>query len=209
MRLGLRFVLLHHGFDLLPRIAAGIDQILIRFVQFVLVQGQLRLRQVQFVLHGGFLRILGLRELGGEVIHPLLIGGQQFLRFADPRLDRGGIGVQCGRVSFRIANPLLEGKIELVIRNAQCRLSKRLLIRGNGALRKPQCRFISGLVHEVSGRNGRDAFFPTSRVGAVFHQPMAAAINNSARMVQQDFIDVNRFMRFINANCRPLRARLG
>ncbi len=120
----------------------------------------MRLRQVQLVLHLVFLSILGLRELGREVIHLLLIGGQQFLGFADPRLDRGGIGVQCGRVRFRIANSLREGKVELVIRNAHCRLSERLFIRSNSALRKPDCHFISGLVHQVGGGNGRDAFFP-------------------------------------------------
>jgi len=40
---GLRCMLLHHGFDLLPRIAAAIDQILVGLIELIFVQLQLRL----------------------------------------------------------------------------------------------------------------------------------------------------------------------
>ena len=75
----LDLVLLHHGFDLLPGIAAGFNQVLVCFLQLVFVQFQLRLRQVQLVLDFVLLIRFRLRKCSGEVIHTLLIGGEQRL----------------------------------------------------------------------------------------------------------------------------------
>ena len=75
MRFGLCLMFLHHRLDLLPRIAACIDQVLIGFVQFILVQLQLRLGKIQLVLDLVFLIGLGLRECGGKIIYALLVCG--------------------------------------------------------------------------------------------------------------------------------------
>ena len=64
---------------LLPGIAAGFNQVLVCFLQLVFVQFQLRLRQVQLVLDFVLLIRFRLRKCGGEVIHTLLIGGEQRL----------------------------------------------------------------------------------------------------------------------------------
>ena len=79
MRFGLCVMLLHHRLDLLPRIAARLDQVLVGLVQFVLIQFQLRLRQVQAVLNFVFLISLGLRERSCEFVHTLLVGAEQCL----------------------------------------------------------------------------------------------------------------------------------
>lgn len=75
----MRIVLLDHRLDLLPRITACLDQVLVGFVQFVLVEFQLRLRKLQLVLDFVLLLRLGLRERGGEVIDPLLVCVEQGL----------------------------------------------------------------------------------------------------------------------------------
>ncbi len=124
MRLGLCVVFLHHRFDLLPRIAACLDQVLVGFVQFVLVQFQLRLREVQLVLDLVLLIGLGLRERGGEVIYALLVGAEQSLRLGDARLNGRGIGIQRGRVRFDIAKRFGEGQVEFMVGDSHCRLAE-------------------------------------------------------------------------------------
>ena len=135
MRLGLRIMFLHHRFDLLPRIAAGLDEVLVGFVQFILVQFQLRLRKVQLVLELVLLVGLGLCERRGELIYPLLVGAEQSLRFGDAPLNGRGIGTQCGRVRFDIAQRFGECQIEFMVGDSQRRLAERLFLGCDGQLR--------------------------------------------------------------------------
>ena len=109
---------------MLPWIAACLDQVLVGFVQFILVQFQLRLRKFQLVLDLVLLIGLGLRECGGELIDPLLIGAEQSLRLGDARLNGRGIGIQCGRMRLDVAKRFGEGQVELMVGDSQRRLAE-------------------------------------------------------------------------------------
>jgi len=111
-------MLLDHVLDLLPRIAAGIDQILVGLVELVFVQLHLRLGKVELVLELVFLVGFGLRHCGGEIIDALLIRGKQCLGLLDADLYGGGRGIQCRRMSFGIAQRFREGEVEFVVGDA-------------------------------------------------------------------------------------------
>ena len=158
MRLGLRVMLLHHRFDLLPRIAACLDQVLVGLVQFVLVQFQLRLRKIQLVLDLVLLIGLGLRECGCEAIYLLLIGAEQSLRFGDARLNGRCLGIERGWVRFDIAKRFGEGQIQFMVGDSQRRLAERLLLGCDRQLRQALRRCVCALIHKIGGRYRRIAF---------------------------------------------------
>ncbi len=117
-------MLLHHRFDLLARIAAGLDQILVGLIQFVLVQLQLRLREVQLVLNLVFLIGLGLRKRASELIDALLVGAEQSLGLGNACLNGRGVGIQGGRVCFGIVQRFGEGEVEFMVGDPQRRLAE-------------------------------------------------------------------------------------
>ena len=66
-------MLLNHGFDALLWIAAGGEQILVRFLHFVLVQVELGLRELQLVVERILLGNRGVRKRSAELRHALLV----------------------------------------------------------------------------------------------------------------------------------------
>ena len=121
LSLDLLSMFLDQRLDALARIAAGIEQILVGFVQFVFVEVELRLSQIQFVLQRIFLCRLCLCHLGRQIAYALLVDVKQGLRLADAIIDFCGLRIQRRRVCFDVAQGGVEGKIQRVIGNAQRR----------------------------------------------------------------------------------------
>ena len=158
-RLDLRVMLLLQGFDSLLQVAAGFDQVLVGFLQLVLVQVELRLGDIQLVLQRVLLRLIGLRECTRELVHPLLIGVAQSLRNADALLDLQRLGTQRGRMRFNIAQRGREGEGERVVGDPQGRLREGLFLGSVGQPRQALRGGVGALVHQFRSRQRRGALF--------------------------------------------------
>src|SRR5579872_4802556 len=66
-------VLLHHHLDALMLITASLQKILVRLVDLVLVQFELRGGEIELVLQAAFLRICGLSNSRGQPRHARLV----------------------------------------------------------------------------------------------------------------------------------------
>jgi hypothetical protein len=150
-RLDLRLVLLLQRLDALLHVAAGVEQVLIGFVELVLVQIQLRLGEIELVLDRALLRFLGLRELGGKRGHPLLVGVEQRLRLADALLDRAGLGAQLRRVRLDVAQGRGERKRQCMVGHAQRSLRVGLLLGRVGQPGQPFRGVVGALIDDLGG----------------------------------------------------------
>ena len=158
-RLDLRVMLLLQGLDSLLQVAAGLDQVLVGFLQLILVQVELRLGDIQLVLQGVLLRLIGLRECAGQLVHPLLVGIAQSLRNTDALLDLQRLRTQRGRMRFNVAQCGREGEGERMVGDPQGRLREGLFL---GSVGQP-CQALRGgvgaLVHQFRSSERRGALF--------------------------------------------------
>ena len=157
--LDLCVMLLFQRFDALLQISAGFDQVLVRFLQFILVQVELRLGNIQLVLQRVFLRLLGLCNSRNQFLDPLLIGVEQSLGLADAVFDLERIGAQRRRVRFHIAQCGREGEGERVVGDPQRRLSIGLFVGGFRQPRQPLRRRVGALIDQFRRRRGGGALF--------------------------------------------------
>ena len=112
-------MLLHHLLDAVFRVTAGANQVLLRVVDFALVELQLRFGEVQLVTQC-FLLVTGrFRFRVGKLRHQRLIGFQKLLRLLQARFDLFGLGTQYGWILGGIAQSRGEGEIDFTIRQAQ------------------------------------------------------------------------------------------
>ncbi len=147
-RFHLRVVLLFQGFDSFLRVAAGLDQVLIRFLEFVLVQIELRPGEIQLVLQSVFLRLLGVRERAGQFGHSLLIRIEQALGSADSILDFQRIRTQRGRMRFDVAQRGREREGDCMVGYPQGRLRIGLFVGGLGEPRQALRRGVGALIDQ-------------------------------------------------------------
>ncbi len=147
-RLGLGIVLMHPYFYALLRVAAGGEQILVGFLELVLIQIELRLREVQFILQHNLLGGRSRRQRGRQLGHALLVAIRLRLGFRQAILDLERFGAQGRGMCFQVAKSGSEGQGKLMVGYAQRRLRVRLLFRSCRELRELLRRGVGALVDQ-------------------------------------------------------------
>jgi hypothetical protein len=106
---------LSHALDALMLIPTCLEEVLVRLIDLILIELQLRARQVELILQRGFLRIAGLGHCRGQPLDRRLVGVEPLLRFLQPLLELLGCGTQYRRMGFDTPQGGGECQVELVI----------------------------------------------------------------------------------------------
>ena len=129
-------VLLLHHLDALMQVAAGLQQIVVRFLYFVLREFHLRLGQIEPVLDGSLVGVRSLGERAAQALDLLRVMLLLFLGIEQTLLDLNGLGAEHRRMRLDVADRGAEGQVQLVIGELHRRLRQRLLLGGSGEARQ-------------------------------------------------------------------------